>query len=211
MQWYESEVLDLTRRLAAKPVADAAVLYGSSSITLWATMAKDLKNGRVVNAGFGGSTLEACAYFFERIVLPIEPASLLVYAGDNDLGDGRSPYDVLASLRQLADKVDRLCGPIPFGFISIKPSPARVGILDRIRLANALIRPELERRPNGFFVPLFDFMLRSGNPRPELFAEDGLHLSSAGYELWAQLLEPFRNEIFKTHLTRAPIDESPIS
>jgi lysophospholipase L1-like esterase len=196
MEWYEPEVRELIAHLAAHPVPDPVVVYGSSSIRLWTTMAEDLKNERTVNAAFGGSTLEACASFFERIVPPLKPASLLVYAGDNDLGDGRSPDHVLASFRQLATKVDCHCGPISFGFMSIKPSPVRGDLLDSIRRANELVRNEIERRPHGFYVPLFDAMLLDGKPCPELFLDDGLHLGPAGYELWTQLLEPFRNHIF---------------
>lgn len=196
MQWYEAEVSELVARLAAKRVVRPAVVYGSSSITLWATIAEDLKDERIVNAGFGGSTLEACAHFFEQIVRPLEPAALLVYAGDNDLGDGRSAEHVLASFRQVVAKVDRYCGPIPFGFLSIKPSPSRSAILDRIRRTNELIRTEIENRPQGFYVPLFDAMLHDGKPRPELFLDDGLHLGPPGYALWTGLLEPYRSRIF---------------
>jgi lysophospholipase L1-like esterase len=200
MDWYEPEARELIARLAGMAVPHPAVVYGSSSVRLWTTMAEDLKNVRAVNAGFGGSTLEACVYFFERIVPPLAPASLVVYAGDNDLGDGRSADQVVESFRQLAVRVDRRCGPIPFGFMSIKPSPARADILDRIRRTNELIRTELERRPSGFYIPLFDAMLQNGKPRPELFLEDGLHLGPLGYELWTQLLEPFRHQIFDPNL-----------
>jgi len=197
MQWYEPEVRELTAKLAAHPVvANPVVLYGSSSIRMWTTMTDDLNDERAVNCGFGGSTLEACAFFFERIVPPLKPASLLVYAGDNDLGDGRSPEHVLASFRRLAAQVDRRCGPIPFGFLSIKPSPARGDILDRIRRTNALVRAEIERRPRGFYVCVAEAMLHDGKPRPELFLDDGLHLGPAGYALWTKLLEPFRATIF---------------
>jgi lysophospholipase L1-like esterase len=196
MQWYEQEVGELVARLAATRVRDPVVAYGSSSFTLWRTLARDLQDARVVNAAFGGSTLEACDHFFERIVVPLEPAALLIYAGDNDLGDGRSPDDVLAAYRRLVAKVDRLCGPIPLGFLSIKPSPARFTLLDRIRRTNDLVRAETEARPNGFFVPLFEFMVRNGQPRSEFFVADGLHLSPAGYRLWTQLLEPFREQLF---------------
>jgi len=197
MEWYEPEVRELTANLAARPVvANPVVVYGSSSIRLWTTMTADLEDDRAVNAGFGGSTLEACAFFFERIVPPLKPASLLVYAGDNDLGDGRSPEHVLASFRRLAAQVDRRCGPIPFGFLSIKPSPARGDILDRIRRTNALIRADIERRPRGFYVSVAEAMLHDGKPRPELFLDDGLHLGPAGYALWTKLLEPFRTTIF---------------
>lgn len=74
--------------------------YGSSSIRLWATLASDFPGLSVVNLGFGGATLAACVYFFERLVLPCSPASLVLYAGDNDLGDGRRPEDVAGSLNR---------------------------------------------------------------------------------------------------------------
>ena len=99
----------------------------------------DLALPNALNLGFGGSTLEACAYFFERLVVPASPASLVVYAGDNDLGDGQSPEKVLTSFRSLADRVQRRLSGIPFAFISIKPSPARFSIIDRIRRTNDLI------------------------------------------------------------------------
>jgi len=193
MQWYEAEVSELVERLAKDPTPNPTVFLGSSSLRLWTTIAADLNDPSVVNAGFGGSTLAACDYFFDRIVPPLGPAALLVYAGDNDLGDGQSPDAVIASFRELSAKVDRSCGPIPFGFIAIKPSPARAGLIDAIRRTNAAIFADITRRPHGFFVPVFDAMLRDGKPRPELFLPDGLHLAAAGYELWTELLLPFRS------------------
>ena len=193
MEWYEAEVAQLVHRLATVPIAAPAVFYGSSSITLWDSLAADLACERAVNAGFGGSTLAACSHFFERIVPPLRPAALMVYAGDNDLGDGQSPDNVVASFRGLAVQVDRRCGTIPFGFISIKPSPARAAILHRASTVNARIRDLIERRPGGYYVDVFTPMLRRGAPRPELFSADGLHLSHAGYALWTRILTRFRH------------------
>jgi lysophospholipase L1-like esterase len=198
MEWYEAEVRELVERLAANHVAEPVVFYGSSSIRLWTTLAHDVRSERAVNAGFGGSTLEACAHFFDRIVAPLKPTSLVVYAGDNDLGDGRSPDDVLASYRRLAGSVEHCCGAIPFAYLSIKPSPARIGILDRIRRANELVRIDHERLALGTYVDVFDAMLRDGAPRSELYLDDGLHLSAAGYDLWTKLLEPYRARVFPT-------------
>jgi hypothetical protein len=77
------------------------------------------------------------------------PFSAALYAGDNDLGDGRSVEQVPGWFRSLADKVAASLGPIPFGFVSVKPSPARFPIIDRIRRLNSRVRRELEptRRP----------------------------------------------------------------
>jgi lysophospholipase L1-like esterase len=196
MHWYEDEVRALEQSLASSvKEAHPPVFYGSSSIRLWDTLAEDF-DPRVVNAGFGGSTLEACDHYFERLVQPLHPRSLLLYAGDNDLGDGRSVQQVLGWFRSLADKVADLAGPIPFGFVSIKPSPARRTIIDHIRRLNAAVRAEIESIPAGYYVDVFPSMLdRSGCPNAAFFLDDGLHLNRKGYRLWGRLLEPYRNQI----------------
>ena len=200
MQWYEDEVRTLEERIKVGPIPRHPVaFYGSSSIRLWSTLASDLALPNALNLGFGGSTLEACAWFFERLVVPAAPASLVVYAGDNDLGDGQSPERVLTSFRSLADQVHKRLPGIPFGFISIKPTPARWAIIDRIRRTNDLIRREIGQFKTGCFISVFEAMLDGrGPPRASLFLEDGLHLSAAGYRVWTDVLTNYRNQIFNT-------------
>jgi len=197
MQWYEDEVSALERALAGRVNGNRPpVFYGSSSIRLWDTLAEDF-GPRVLNLGFGGSTLEACDYFFARLVPPAHPRSLLLYAGDNDLGDGRSVEQILGWFRSIGDTVAASLGAIPFGFVSVKPSPARFPIVDRIRRLNDAVRREIESRPSGYYVDVFSAMLdESGKPRVEFFLKDGLHLNREGYRLWGRVLEPYRNQIF---------------
>jgi lysophospholipase L1-like esterase len=198
MDWYEPEVGALEKYLRETRLPEhPAAFYGSSSIRMWSDLAFDLHDPRAVNLGFGGSTLEACGYFFKRLIPPVHPVSLVVYAGDNDLGDGRPPEQVLGFFQVLADEVERLPSAISFGFVSIKLSPVRTGLRKQIVCANRLIQEEIARRPQAYYIDVCEAMLdASGQPRRELFLEDGLHLSRAGYRLWAQLLEPYRNRIF---------------
>jgi lysophospholipase L1-like esterase len=190
MEWYEDEVrwLERTRNLGLVDPPPVA-FYGSSSIRLWETLQEDFPGIGVVNLGFGGSTLAACAHFFSRLVPPYRPRSLLIYAGDNDLGDGRSPEDVLASLRDLLRQADALLGRIPLAFLSIKPSPSRQYLDEHIQRANALARDELTVRPAGRFIDVYSRMLDTDRrPRGELYADDGLHLSRLGYRVWAETI-----------------------
>ena len=198
MEWYEDEVRTLESSRDPRPEPGRAVaFYGSSSIRLWDRLADDFPGVGLVNLGFGGSTLAACAHFFERLVVPWRPRALVVYAGDNDLGDGRSPEDVLGSFRDLASRAAAHLGPVPFAFLSIKPSPARWHLRDRIERANAMVRAEIEGREARHYVDLAPAMLGDdGRPRPELFAEDGLHLSPEGYRAWRDVLESHRRAIF---------------
>jgi lysophospholipase L1-like esterase len=171
----------------------AVVFYGSSSVRLWDSLRDDFPDLPVINAGFGGSTLAACAYFAERLVTPLRPRSLLVYAGDNDLGDGRSPLDVLGSFRALTARLDHNLPGLRLGFLSIKPSPARWNLQSAIHEANRLIGEELRTRKEAFFIDLLTPMLGGdGQPRRELYAEDGLHLSAAGYRLWREVVGAHR-------------------
>lgn len=190
MEWYEAEVRFLEARRAEFPPPEGAIVfYGSSSVRLWGTLADDFPDLPVVNLGFGGSTLAACAHFYGRLVGPLEPHALLIYAGDNDLGDGRSPEEVLGSYHALNAAVEYHHGGLRLGFLSLKPSPARWHLVERFRAANALLRSQVEARPGGFWIDVFEPMLgANGRPRQELYAADGLHLSAAGYHLWAELV-----------------------
>ena len=196
MEWYEAEVRGMEQaRMAAPPQSGAVVFYGSSSIRLWTSLREDFPGVNVVNTGFGGSTMAACDYFFERLVVPLHPRSLIVYAGDNDLGDGQSPESVLAGFRSLLQKCEHL-GPIPFGFMSIKPSPARWHLLDSIQRTNALIRQEMASHPQSYYVDVYPAMLtETGQPRYELYQPDGLHLSAAGYQLWTEILSTYHDTL----------------
>lgn len=201
MNWYEAEVRELEKAIAARGLISPVVFYGSSSIRLWSTLEQDLGESNVLNLGFGGSTLEACAYFFHRLVGAAKPRSLVVYAGDNDLGDGRNPSQVFGYFQLLAAGVAAIKtaggSGLPFGYVSIKPSPARAGIIDRIWKTNALISAEIERTPGAYYIDTFHSMLqRDGRPRAELFQDDGLHLNEHGYRLWAQTMLDHKSQIF---------------
>jgi lysophospholipase L1-like esterase len=76
-------------------------------------------------------------------------------------------------------------------FVSIKPSIARWNIVDKMRQANRLVRDYTQTDPRLVYVDVFTPMLdASGQPRRELYLEDGLHMTPAGYEIWRELIAP---------------------
>jgi lysophospholipase L1-like esterase len=165
---------------------EPVLFYGSSSIRLWHTLAEDFPGLALVNRGFGGSTLAECVEEMDRLVFPVQPRAVVLYAGENDLDQGASPEQIEDLFRDFAERLDDRLGLIPLIFISIKPSPARAWALPRIRRANELVRAALADWPNARFLDLFPLMLdAAGNVRHEFFTEDWLHMSRAGYLLWA--------------------------
>lgn len=198
MEWYEQEVRAMEQRLQkAPPPAGLVIFYGSSSMRMWDSLEADFPDVGVLNLAFGGSTMAACAWFFERLVAPCHPRAIVCYAGDNDLGDGKTPEDVLTSFRALLAQVDTHFPAIPFTILSVKPSPARLHLADRITITNEALRREILGRDNGYFIDIYPAMLgRDGQPDPALFQEDGLHVSPEGYLVWKKLLHERSREIF---------------
>jgi len=189
MIWYEDEVKHLENEYSKIAGEPETLFYGSSTIRLWTSLKSDFRNYKPVNLGFGGSTLAACVWFFDRIMMPYHPKRLIVYAGDNDLGDGRHPEEVFIFFQQLIVRVAHRFGNIPCYFISLKPSISRWDIVDKFEFANTLIEKELQSYPNWHYIDIFKAMLdTSGQPRREYFSDDGLHLSKAGYLLWAAIV-----------------------
>jgi lysophospholipase L1-like esterase len=191
MHWYDNEVQQLETKIKQLPTADnRVVFYGSSSIRLWKTLADDFPGQNTLNLGFGGSTLAACAWFFERLVLPAKPKAVVFYAGDNDLGDSRLPEEVFLFFRALAEQMRQRLPGVPLAYLTIKISPTRWRLADSIRLANKFIQQEISYHPDWQVIDMTTPLLDgNGRPRRELFEADGLHLNQQGYLVWKQALQ----------------------
>ena len=188
---FEDQLAAFDQSDAAKPwPADAVLFVGSSSVQRWDVVADDLKVP-VVNRGVWGSGAADWVRFGPRVLGDHRPRIILYYAGDNDLAAGRSPYEVLAAFKSFVTMARQRLPQVPIVFISIKPSPARWTLANKIRTTNRIVR-DYEKSEKGFeFVDVLTPMLdETGVPRKGLFQEDGLHLTRDGYLLWAQLLRP---------------------
>lgn len=180
----------------ANPPPGSAVLFiGSSSIRFWKTLATDFPGYRVINRGFGGSDLDDATSFADRIVAPYRPAALVMYAGDNDLQGGDTPEQVRDDFAAFVAKVRQTQPALPIAFIAIKPSVARVALLPNILRADKLIREWAMTQKNVAFLDVVPAMLNAqGQPKPDLFIEDGLHMTAKGYALWVAQVKPWLAE-----------------
>lgn len=198
MHWYEPEVSQLEARIKNGEISKGANLfYGSSSLRLWHNIKDDLAPHHLENIAFGGSTLEACVYFFERLVLPCEPKSIIFYAGDNDIGNGKYHTDIMKSFEDLLAKRAYYLSGINFTFISIKPSSQRHNLLHRIRLVNDYAKTRLEELENMHYIDIHSKMYTAdGVPDEKLLTDDGLHMNAEGYKIWRNTLLENADKIF---------------
>ncbi|MEM6360100.1 MAG: GDSL-type esterase/lipase family protein [Bacteroidota bacterium] len=171
-----------------KHTPNLTAFYGSSSIRLWETMSKDLAPYKVINLGFGGSTFGLCSYFFDEVFEHFTPREIVLYGGDNDLSK-ISPRETVTNLKALISKIIKKYENPALSLISIKPSPERAYLEEQILLLNEELKRIIEAAPNGRYIDIHPQMLDpKGDPIPELFMDDQLHMNSQGYKIWKEVV-----------------------
>ncbi len=175
---------------ANPPPKGGVVFYGSSSFRRW-DLEKSFPEMGLVNRGFGGSQMSDAVRYLDRAVLPLEPRTIFVYEGDNDIGRGKSSETVVADYRAFVEKARAALPEVKIVFVSIKPSIRRWELIDKMREANARIEEIAEGDALLEYIDVDAPLLGAdGRPRADLFVEDGLHLNDAGYAIWADLVRP---------------------
>ncbi|SMB87014.1 lipolytic protein G-D-S-L family [Hymenobacter roseosalivarius DSM 11622] len=190
---WTTELREFARQDSLKKPPIASILfYGSSSIRMWETLATDFPNQPVLNRGFGGSRFPDAIQLFDKLVVRYRPRQVVLYEGDNDIAAGVTPQQVYASFLTFEKLMRQKLPQSQLVFLSIKPSLARWAQWPQMQAANNLIRQYSKAHPKQVrFVDVGTPMLGTdGKPRPELFREDGLHMTRAGYEIWTQVVAP---------------------
>lgn len=179
------------------PPQGGVMFYGSSSIRMW-DLATAFPGADLINRGFGGSHLAECVYHFDRIVLPLHPHTLFVYAGDNDVAAGGDAYHVLDHFVELVTRLRTHLPSTRVYFLAIKPSPSRWHLWPIARKANAMVEGYAHITSGVSFVDTATPLLHAGPvgehdlhpPSADRYIDDHLHLNAEGYAIWAELLQP---------------------
>lgn len=188
---WETDIRKFEEQAQKTPVpANANLFVGSSSIRLWKLQSSFPKHV-TINRGFGGSQLVDSAKYAERLVIAAKPSVVVLYAGDNDIASGKSTEKICHDYQTFRDKIHAALPDTKIVVIAIKPSPSRWKYREQAQDTNRLLRAETEAGKNQAFVDIWPAMLNTdGQPRPELFLKDNLHMNEQGYKVWNELVEP---------------------
>ena len=176
-----------------KPVQHSILFVGSSSFTKWTDVQDYFPGYVIINRGFGGSTLLDQIRYVNTIVFPYHPRQIVIYCGENDLAasekvTGEMVYTRFVTLFNLIRK--KLPG-IPIVFISLKPSPSRWQLRQKMITANDKIQSFLRTQKKTVFLDVYHKMLGSnGSPLKEIFLDDSLHMNAKGYAIWQKEIKP---------------------
>ncbi len=190
---WEADMAKFEARDKATAPPEGAVLFvGSSSIRMW-DLEPSWPGLKVINNGFGGSTLADSVYHFDRHIAPYKNLkAIVIYAGDNDVAKGLNPDEVFADFKKLHGKITKAHPGVPIVFIAIKPSTSRWRMWPTQDAANQKIAALAKEDELLYYADIATPTLGpdGGMPSDKWFKKDGLHLNADGYAEWVKVIKP---------------------
>lgn len=177
---------------AAFPASNQVLLIGSSSFTLWKDVQSYFPDRKILNRAFGGSTLADVIRYRYDVIFPYQPKQIVIYCGENDFAssDTVTVELVMQRFTTLFNYIRAKYKNVPVAYVSMKPSPSRTHLLEKYKEGNKRIKDFLATKPNTKFVDVYSTMLTAtGEPMPDIFKEDRLHMNAKGYAIWKKKLE----------------------
>lgn len=180
---------------SVQPVqAQSILLIGSSSFTKWKDVNDYFPGYPIVNRAFGASTLLDLIRYSYDVIIPYKPKQVLIYCGENDLAysDTITAAEVVKRFKTLYGIIRVNLPNTIINYVSIKASPKRLNIKDKVVETNKEIARFLKRERNSGFIDVYSPMLDpDGNYRDDLFLEDHLHMNPKGYAIWKSIIQPY--------------------
>ncbi len=190
---WQGEMKRMAKEDAEKtPPAKPIVFTGSSSIRMWKSLAEDFPDHPVMNRGFGGSEIFDSFNYAHLTVLQYKPKQVILYAGGNDIAGGKTPQRVFADYKAFVARVHAALPECQICYISNAPNPKRWAQIDQMRELSRLVEEHTKTDPRLKYINTHDAMLGpDGQPKPDIFLPDNLHMNPKGYAIWKEIVAPY--------------------
>ncbi len=193
-QPFKEDIQNFKKQDSINPPPQNAILFvGSSSFTKWKDVQDYFPGYKIINRGFGGSSLPDVIRYVNDIIIPYHPKQVVIYCGDNDLAasDTVTAETVVSRFKNLFFLIRKKLPNENIAFVSIKPSPSRTRLMPKGEAANKAIKSFLVSQKNTSFIDVYHLMLEeNGKPMPSIFLQDSLHMNAKGYAIWKKAIEP---------------------
>lgn len=176
------------------PINNQIIFVGSSSFTNWTDVQKYFAGYKIINRGFGGSSLPDVIRYADEIIIPYRPKQIVIYCGENDLAASDTVTADMVFIRfvKLFEFIRKKLPKVHIAFVSIKPSLARQRLMSQMLAANSKIKNYLSENERTAFVDVYYKMLNEkGMPKDNIFKEDKLHMNAKGYAIWQKAIKPY--------------------
>ncbi|UJP64918.1 GDSL-type esterase/lipase family protein [Mongoliitalea daihaiensis] len=188
---FQKEVHALQEKYPPEKFQAASYLFtGSSSIRFWKELTNLPSDQPILNMGFGGSRADDLTRHLEALVIPYQPSKIFIYEGDNDLADGMPSLQIMNEFFGITQRIHTAFPKSTIYILSPKPSISRWHLKAEYEELNNLLKLFTEGQPYLEFIDLWSPLLNpEGEPNPDYFIEDKLHLNEKGYEQWNKVIK----------------------
>ncbi|MEY3565773.1 MAG: hypothetical protein RJA23_1943 [Bacteroidota bacterium] len=192
---FEEEVRKLSARFDSIGWTPGATVFtGSSTIRMWRSLSEISSGEAVLNTGFGGSKASDLERYLFPLVLKFDPKRVFIYEGDNDLWADVPAEEILNSLKQIVTRIHLVDPGTEIILIGAKPSPSRWAKKETYLAFNQLLNAYCDQADQVTYLDTWKALTDSqGNPKPELYLKDQLHLNADGYLIWNGIFKPYFN------------------
>ncbi|MBN1514252.1 MAG: hypothetical protein JXB13_19705 [Phycisphaerae bacterium] len=191
---YDANIGRWTAQDALDPPASGAILFvGSSSIRRWEQLTLDFADYKVIQRGFGGAHFDHVNIYVNDIVLPYNPAAIVVWAGTNDIASGGDGNEVFADYLEFVTTVHAAQPDVDIFYLGIMPTPGRFANGPEEMIANNAIAGFAAGNPRLHYIDLptpFWAMNPPSDPAFTGLFVDSIHLNRQGYEFWTSIIRP---------------------
>lgn len=210
---WESDIADLEALdKASRDPEDAILFIGSSSIRLWDSIHEDMAPYPAVRRGYGGACYRDLRHFASRLVTAHQPRAIVIFVANDITSPETSPdpEQVMIDVRATQAQIRERHPEVPIFYVAVTPTESRWSVWPTVQRLNRMIEEMCRDASHSFFIPTARHFLdtTTGRPVPELFRDDRLHLSRAGYKVWASVIRAALDHALAP-ATAAPAEVSP--
>jgi len=150
----------------------------------------------VIKRGFGGSKLGDVVYHTDTLFQADNSSAIVIFVGTNNMTpqQTKSVVTMTAGFSAMMLALRKQHPDVPVYYIVITPSPLRWHIWDEALAVNEAIQTLISRMPNTHSIDTGDALMSDGEPNPDNYVFDRLHLSAEGYVIWAEII---RSRLFR--------------
>jgi len=174
------------------------IVFMGDSITEFWQRESDFfsKNSNFINKGVSGQTTTQMLHRFQKDVIDLNPSTVIVLAGINDIAENSGPILIDAIRDNIIDMVDLalnsnikiiLCTVLPANHFNwnheIKPA-------DKVFVLNKMIKTYASNNQIPY-VDYYTYMVDENNGLQNKFGKDGVHPNLEGYKVMEKILALF--------------------
>ncbi|MCA9194694.1 MAG: sulfatase-like hydrolase/transferase [Planctomycetales bacterium] len=201
-RWQERD-RELTRRANNEGASAQLAFIGDSITQGWEGNGKQVweqfyASRGAINLGIGGDRTEHVIWRLTHGNLgKVKPKVAVLMIGTNNTGHAmQDPSEVAAGVRKILDILDEKLPDTKVVLHGIFPRGATE--FDEARLNNIAINDQIRRFHDGqrvFYLDIGATFLAADKTLSKDIMPDLLHLNAAGYQMWAEALEPTLKEL----------------